>query len=54
MLAQIRKTVGEFFIFTDFHLHCTEPDSHHGGLIFQNQLEGGLVEVGDLIESSRY
>ena len=56
MLAQIRKTVAEFFAFVDFHLYGTERDSpsggffEGGGLFFRKQLEGG----GGLIESLRY
>ena len=55
MLAQIRKTASEFFIFIYFHLYYTEPDTPHGNL-FQG---GGLFvrkqpEGGGLIESIRY
>jgi len=51
MLAQIRKTIAEIFVFVDFHLYYTEPDSSHGslfkgwGLFVSKQLNGGgLVE----------
>ena len=32
MLAQMSKTIAEFFVFVDFYLNYTEPDSPHGDL----------------------
>ena len=32
MSAQIRKAIAEIFVYVDFHLYYTEPDSPHGGL----------------------
>ena len=53
MSAEIRKTIAEFFVFVDFHLCCTEPDSPHrgvfegGGLFVRTQFEGGEYSRGD-------
>ena len=55
MLAHIRKTIAEFFVFVGFHLCFTKPDGSHGGLFVWKQLEGGsLCEGGGLIESLGY
>ena len=66
MLAHIRKKIAEVFVFVDFHLYCTEPDTPHGGLFVRRRLEGGdlfvrrwlegggLFEGGCLIESLQY
>ena len=43
---------GECFVFVNFHLHYTEPDSPMGaylkvgGLLFRKQLEGGGLFEG--------
>ena len=49
ILAQIRKTIADIFLFVDFHLYCTKPESPSWGLF-----EGGWGGVGRLIESSLY
>ena len=55
MLAHIRKTIAEFFVFVDFHLYFTKPDGPHGGLFVWKPLEGGgLCEEGGLLESLGY
>ena len=52
ILAQSRKKITKFFVFIDFHLYYTEPDSSHGGLFeggslfVRKQLKGGAYSMG--------
>ena len=59
--VQSMKAVADFFVFVDFNLYYTEPDSPHGGLFESGSLfvrkrfEGEVsLERGGLIESLRY
>ena len=46
MLAQMSRTIAEFFVFVDFDTYSTEPDRHNGGLFLRKQLEGGGYSRG--------
>ena len=53
ILAQMSKTIAENFVFIDFDLYYTEPDSSHGssfeggGLCVRKQLKrGGIFNGG--------
>ena len=56
LLAEMSKTIAEVFVFVDFGLYCTEPDSLHEGLLkgkssfVRRQLEVGSIFKGNFIK----